>query len=57
LLVNNLLVAVIDGVAWSVCWSVGRSVCIDHVHEPCKNVWTEMSFGMWIRVCTRNHAM
>jgi len=26
---------VTDRVAWSVCWSVGRSVC--HDREPCKN--------------------
>ena len=30
---------VADGVAWSVCLSVGQSVC--HNHEPCKNDRTD----------------
>jgi len=36
---------VTDGVAWSVCRSIGRSVC--HDREPCKKVEPmKMSFGL-----------
>ena len=44
-----------DGVAWSVCLSVGQSVTIvssAKMAEPIK-----MPFGMWIWMGARNHVL
>jgi len=47
---------VTDGVAWSVCRSVGMSVWNDRV--PCKTVESiEMPFGLWTHVDPRNYAL
>jgi len=44
------------GVAFSVCLSVGLSVCNDR--EPCKMAKPiETPFGMWTRVDPRNYVL